>query len=162
MDNGVAIITLDSPGVKMNSLNEEVMRDMEAIFNECQSRADIKAAVLISGKIGCFIAGADINMIESCKTAEEAQRLSRECQEFLQRVEDSSKPVVAAIMGPCLGGGLETAMACHYRVAVEGKDVQTGFGQESCKKKCHQRPKRQKKKIVKVCLYSYFGFTNFQ
>ena len=104
----------------MNSLNEEVMRDMEAIFNECQSRADIRAAVLISGKIGCFIAGADINMIESCKTAEEAQRLSRECQEFLQRVEDSSKPVVAAIMGPCLGGGLETAMACHYRVAVEG------------------------------------------
>ena len=86
MDNGVAIITLDSPGVKMNSLNEEVMRDMEAIFNECQSRADIRAAVLISGKIGCFIAGADINMIESCKTAEEAQRLSRECQEFLQRV----------------------------------------------------------------------------
>ena len=111
----------------MNSLNEEVMRDMEAIFNECQSRADIKAAVLISGKIGCFIAGADINMIESCKTAEEAQRLSRECQEFLQRVEDSSKPVVAAIMGPCLGGGLETAMACHYRVAVEGKDVQTHY-----------------------------------
>ena len=122
VDNGVAIITLDSPGVKMNSLNEEVMRDMEAIFNECQSRSDIRAAVLISGKIGCFIAGADINMIESCKTAEEAQRLSRECQEFLQRVEDSSKPVVAAIMGPCLGGGLETAMACHYRVAVEGEE----------------------------------------
>ena len=121
VDNGVAIITLDSPGVKMNSLNEEVMRDMEAIFNECQSRADIRAAVLISGKVGCFIAGADINMIEACKTADEAQRLSRECQEFLQRVEDSSKPVVAAIMGPCLGGGLETAMACHYRVAVEGE-----------------------------------------
>ena len=49
VDNGVAIITLDSPGVKMNSLNQEVMRDMETIFNEVQSRPDIKAAVLISG-----------------------------------------------------------------------------------------------------------------
>ena len=49
VDNGVAIITLDSPGVKMNSLNQEVMADMDAIFNEVQSRPDIKAAVLISG-----------------------------------------------------------------------------------------------------------------
>ena len=71
--------------------------------------------------MGCFIAGADIKMIEGCKTAEDAQNLSRECQEFFARVEGSSKPVVAAIMGPCLGGGLEAAMSCHYRVAVDGK-----------------------------------------
>ena len=127
VDNGVAIIVLDSPGVKMNSLSEEVMRDMEVMYNECQSRSDIEAVVLISGKIGCFIAGADINMIEACKTAEEAQALSKGCQDFLERVEQSSKPVVAAIMGPCLGGGLETAMACHFRVAVDGK---------KCLKKC--------------------------
>ena len=79
-----------------------------------------KSVVLISGKLGCFIAGADINMIEKCKTAEEAQTLSKGCQDFLNRVAGSSKPVVAAIMGPCLGGGLETAMACHFRVAVDG------------------------------------------
>ena len=121
VDNGVAIITLDSPGVKMNSLNQEVMADMEAIFNECQSRNDVNAVVLISGKLGCFIAGADINMIEKCQTAQEAQTLSKGCQDFLNRVASSSKPVVAAIMGPCLGGGLETAMACHYRIAVDGK-----------------------------------------
>ena len=60
-------------------------------------------------------------MIESCKTADEAQVLSKACQDFLARVEGSSKPVVAAIMGPCLGGGLEAAMACHYRIAVDGK-----------------------------------------
>ena len=74
----------------------------------------------ILGKVGCFIAGADINMIAACKSAEEAQELSKGCQDFLAKVEDSDKPVVAAIMGPCLGGGLETAMACHYRIAVEG------------------------------------------
>ena len=121
VDNGVGVIKLDSPGVKMNSLNEEVMRDMEAIFNEVQSRDDVKSVVLISGKVGCFIAGADINMIEACKTADEAQALSKGCQDFLAKVEASKKPVVAAIMGPCLGGGLETAMACHYRIAVDGK-----------------------------------------
>jgi len=47
--------------------------------------------------------------------------LSKDCQDFLFEVEKSHKPVVAAIMGSCLGGGLETAMACHYRIAVDGK-----------------------------------------
>ena len=52
-----------------------------------------------------------------------SQALSKGCQDFLGRVSASSKPVVAAIMGPCLGGGLETAMACHYRIAVDGKYI---------------------------------------
>ena len=56
-----------------------------------------------------------------CQTAEEATGLSKGCQDFLFEVEKSSKPIVAAIMGSCLGGGLETAMACHYRIAVDGK-----------------------------------------
>merc|ERR1711953_349 len=127
VDNGVGVIKLDSPGVKMNSLNEEVMRDMEAIFNEVQSRDDVKSVVLISGKVGCFIAGADINMIEACKTADEAQALSKGCQDFLAKVEASKKPVVAAIQGACLGGGLEVAMACHYRIAVDGMKTSMGL-----------------------------------
>ncbi len=111
----------------MNALNEEVMTDMQQIFNDVQSRSDIRAAVLISGKTGCFIAGADIKMIEACKTAEEAQTLSKGCQDFLAEVEKSSKPVVAAIQGPCLGGGLETAMACHFRIAVDGMKTSLGL-----------------------------------
>ena len=54
------------------------------------------------------------------KSAEEGATLSKACQDFLNEVENSSKPVVAAIQGSCLGGGLETAMACHYRIAVDG------------------------------------------
>ena len=61
------------------------------------------------------------------KSAEEASKLSKACQDFLNDVEKSSKPVVAAIMGSCLGGGLETAMACHYRVAVDGKYCNSEF-----------------------------------
>ena len=61
---GVAVIKFDSPGVKVNSLNGEVMAEMKEIFGEVQSRENIKAAVLISGKPDCFIAGADIKMLE--------------------------------------------------------------------------------------------------
>ena len=82
--------------------------------------------MLISGKPDCFIAGADINMLDACTTAEEAAALSKGGQDLLMTMEKSPKPVVAAIMGSCLGGGLEVAMACHYRIAVEG--MKTGLG----------------------------------
>ena len=59
--------------------------------------------------------------IERVQSAEEGSTLSKACQDFLNEVENSKKPVVAAIQGSCLGGGLETAMACHYRIAVDGK-----------------------------------------
>merc|ERR1712126_780197 len=102
------------------------MTEMQTIFKEVQSKPEIKSAVLISKKPGCFIAGADIKMLEKVKTAEEGGTLSKACQDFLNEVENSSKPVVAAIQGSCLGGGLETAMACHYRIAVDG--MKTGLG----------------------------------
>merc|ERR1719412_1657115 len=126
VDDGVAMIYLDSKDSKVNSLNEEVMTEMQNIFKDVQSKPEIKAAVLISKKPGCFIADADIKMLEKVKTAEEGATLSKACQNFLNEVEKSSKPVVAAIQGSCLGGGLETAMACHYRIAVEG--MKTGLG----------------------------------
>merc|ERR1719412_2512948 len=126
VDDGVAMIYLDSKDSKVNSLNEEVMTEMQNIFKDVQSKPEIKAAVLISKKPGCFIADADIKMLEKVKSAEEGATLSKACQDFLNDVENSSKPVVAAIQGACLGGGLETAMACHYRIAVEG--MKTGLG----------------------------------
>lgn len=72
----------------------------------------------MSGKPTSFIAGADIDMLSKCKTAEEAEKLARDGQIQFQRLERSKKPIVAAIMGSCLGGGLELALACHYRIAV--------------------------------------------
>ncbi|KAK7078831.1 hypothetical protein SK128_002630 [Halocaridina rubra] len=120
VQNGVGVVTFNSPG-KVNVLNEAVMQDVVEVINEIDANADIQAAVLISAKPGCFIAGADITMLEKCKTAEEAQTLSKTMQDILFRVEKSKKPYVAAIMGSCLGGGLEVAMACHYRIAVKDK-----------------------------------------
>lgn len=102
------------------------MQEFESIFREIQSNPQIQAAVLISGKPGCFVAGADINMLQSLKTAEQVTQISRDGQRIMNEVEESKKPFVAAIQGSCLGGGLELALACHYRIAV--KDRKTNLG----------------------------------
>ncbi|XP_037068080.1 trifunctional enzyme subunit alpha, mitochondrial-like [Pollicipes pollicipes] len=118
--NDVAVIRIDSPG-KVNVLNQPVMEEMKAMLEAVQADPAVKAAVLISGKPANFIAGADISMLERVKSAAEARELSKACQDLLAEVEASKKPFVSAIMGSCLGGGLEVALATHYRVAVKGK-----------------------------------------
>lgn len=102
-------------------LNEDVMADMRLAMDRVASDRDVRAAVLISGKPANFIAGADISMIERVKSADEARQLSEACQKLLEELEKSQKPYVSAIMGSCLGGGLEVAMATHYRLAVKNK-----------------------------------------
>lgn len=118
--DGVGVVTVNSPG-KVNVLNQPVMEEVESILKEIETNNEIQAAIIISGKPGCFIAGADITMLERCKTAEEAAALAKGGQDILFQIEKSKKPVVAAIMGSALGGGLEVALSCHYRLAVKDK-----------------------------------------
>ena len=122
----VGVITIDSPG-KVNTLSRDVMTEFAETINELQSKDNIKSAVLISGKPDCFIAGADIHMLQACKSAEEVQEISSTGHVLLQQVADSKIPVVAAIMGSCLGGGLEVALACQYRIAVKNKKTMLGL-----------------------------------
>uniref|UniRef100_A0A1Y1NJQ7 Trifunctional enzyme subunit alpha, mitochondrial n=1 Tax=Photinus pyralis TaxID=7054 RepID=A0A1Y1NJQ7_PHOPY len=126
VDN-VAVITLDSPNSKVNTLNANVMDEFSTFLNELQNNQQVQAAVIISNKPGCFIAGADITMIAQCKSAAEVAALSRTGQKILGAIENSKKPIVAAIQGSCLGGGLETALACHYRIAVKDKKTSLGL-----------------------------------
>ncbi|XP_014666767.1 PREDICTED: trifunctional enzyme subunit alpha, mitochondrial-like [Priapulus caudatus] len=119
----VAIINFNDPNAKVNSLNRTVMAEFEEVMAEVQGNSQVKSAVLISSKPGTFIAGADINMLASCKDEEELFNISRSGQKVLESIEKSSKPVVAAIQGACLGGGLEVALACHYRIAVNNKST---------------------------------------
>ena len=116
------MLTLHSPG-KVNVLNQAVMGEVDDLLTRVETDPTVVAAVLVSAKPSCFIAGADITMIENCGTAKEVEDLSAACQTILNRVESSPKPVVAAIMGSCLGGGLEVAMACHYRLAVTNRST---------------------------------------
>lgn len=121
VQDGVGIVYFDQPNSKVNVLNEALMYEVSDIFSKIENDPEIKAAVLISKKPGCFIAGADITMLEKVKTAKEGADLAANGQIIMDRIEKCQKPVVAAIMGSCLGGGLEVAMACHYRIAVKDK-----------------------------------------
>ncbi|XP_055354186.1 trifunctional enzyme subunit alpha, mitochondrial-like isoform X2 [Paramacrobiotus metropolitanus] len=124
--DGVAIVRFDAPNSKVNTLSRDMQNEFEEIMNEIWNRNDITSVVLISGKPGTFIAGADINMIESCGSAEAVTALSKGGQAMFEKMANSPKPIVAAVYGSCLGGGLETILACQYRIAVD--DKKTGFG----------------------------------
>jgi len=118
---GIALIKLDVPGAKENSFTQQAVDDIKKVTERILQDENVRGAVLMSGKPGSFIAGADINLLKNCKTAEEAEKYVRNGQILLEKIEKSRKPVVAAIMGTCMGGGLEAALACHYRIAVNDK-----------------------------------------
>jgi len=113
----VAVITLNQPGEKVNTLNEAMMDQFANFLDDLESDVSLKGAVLISGKKNNFIAGADIEMFKARETAEEIEQLSLGGHKILNRVESSSKPIVVALHGSCMGGGLELSLACHYRIA---------------------------------------------
>lgn len=125
--NNVAVITLDKENSKVNSLNEEVMVEFEKILSEVESNDEVKAAVLISGKPGGFVAGADIEMLKAAGSGENIKAISSKAQQLFMNVENSAKPFVAAINGAALGGGLEIALACHYRIATNSKSTNLGL-----------------------------------
>uniref|UniRef100_A0A3Q1FE50 Trifunctional enzyme subunit alpha, mitochondrial n=1 Tax=Acanthochromis polyacanthus TaxID=80966 RepID=A0A3Q1FE50_9TELE len=117
----VAVIRVNDPSSKVNTLSLQVQKEMTEVLSEVWANNAVNSAVLISSKPGCFIAGADINMIQACKDAEEVTKLSQGAQKIFEQIEKSPKPVVAAINGSCIGGGLEFAIACQYRIATKSK-----------------------------------------
>ncbi|XP_041900841.1 trifunctional enzyme subunit alpha, mitochondrial-like isoform X2 [Corvus kubaryi] len=122
----VAVVRFNTPNSKVNTLSKQLSAEFTDVMNEIWANEAVRSAVLISSKPGSFIAGADLNMLEACKTAQEVTQLSQDGQKMLEKIEHSPKPIVAAISGSCLGGGLEVAIACHYRVATKDKKTVLG------------------------------------
>jgi 3-hydroxyacyl-CoA dehydrogenase/enoyl-CoA hydratase/3-hydroxybutyryl-CoA epimerase len=127
VEDGVAVLSIDMPGEPVNVLAPALGDEFRAVFEELSRDASVRAAVLISGKPEGFIAGADVKIIQKLTDPAATSGMSREIQEWFFRIEDSPKPLVAAIHGACLGGGCEIALACHYRIATD--DPKTAIGQ---------------------------------
>jgi 3-hydroxyacyl-CoA dehydrogenase/enoyl-CoA hydratase/3-hydroxybutyryl-CoA epimerase len=125
--DGVALVLIDVPGEAQNTLRAEFTTEFNSIVAQIEESEGVRAIVIASGKKGSFVAGADIEMIKRIHSSEEATRLSREGQAAMDRLEASPVPVVAAIDGACLGGGLELALACHARVASDEPHTKIGL-----------------------------------
>ena len=119
-DGGVAIVTIDNPPV--NALSAAVREQLDAAFDRVASDPETRA-VVVTGAGRAFVAGADIKELERVAATHGAKLAS--FHRFLQKIEDSAKPVVMAVNGACVGGGNELAMAGHYRLAAPGAQ----FGQ---------------------------------
>mmetsp|Transcript_6973 Transcript_6973/g.10984 ORF Transcript_6973/g.10984 Transcript_6973/m.10984 type:complete len:247 (+) Transcript_6973:239-979(+) len=123
----VAIVTMDEPGSKVNTISSRMQADFADMLDTIAKDDSVKATVLISAKKDNFIAGADIKELAAMKTVEEATNASQTAQELLGRIAQSSKPFIAAINGSCLGGGLEVALHCQYRIATSNKKTILGL-----------------------------------
>ena len=117
--DNVAVVAIDVPDEKMNTLKAEFGAQVRAILKQIRENKALLGVVIISAKPDNFIAGADINMIGRCKSALEAEALARQGQQVMAEIASLSIPVVAAIHGACLGGGLELALACHARICSD-------------------------------------------
>lgn len=126
--DGLALITLNDPDRPVNVISAELVEEMGRILERLENgEGGVRAAVLASSKPGTWIAGADIEQFEDFRTPEDGAAASRAGQELLDRLERLRIPVVAAIEGAALGGGLETALACTYRIASDSPKTKLGL-----------------------------------
>ncbi len=126
-EQNIAWLSIDVPGEKMNTLQAAFAEEMEDIFTQLDQNRSLKGLIVHSLKPDNFIAGADVRMLDACTSASEAQALGEKGQQMFQKLSDLPYPIVAAIHGPCLGGGLELALACDYRVCSDSDKTRLGL-----------------------------------
>jgi enoyl-CoA hydratase len=117
LENGIFIVTVNRPD-KLNALNKDVMSDLDTVVNEIETNPDIKAVALTGSGEKAFVAGADISEFVGLSN-EEGKSLAKTGQNIFSRIENCTKPIIAAVNGFALGGGCELAMACHFRIASD-------------------------------------------
>ena len=118
-DDGIAVVTIDLPGAQVNTVTAGLRAEFAELFAQLAGDSSITGVVILSGKADTWLAGADIDEFLTLHSAADGEALSRGGQMLLDKLETLAIPVVAAIHGACLGGGLETALACRYRIATD-------------------------------------------
>lgn len=122
----IAWLTLDRAGEKTNSLSREVLSELELIVDSF-NKTPPRGLILQSGKKGSFIVGADVREFEDVSDPVSAAESIREVHQLFNRIESFGFPVVVTIEGYCLGGGLELALSCHYRIALNVPHTRLGY-----------------------------------
>src|SRR5262245_31606053 len=116
---GLAFLWLEVPGKGQNVLGRQLVADLDTALDRVAAASDVRVLVVRSAKQGGFVAGADINEFAAVRTAEEATAASTRGQDLFHKLATLRVPTVAVIHGACLGGGLELALACDYRLVID-------------------------------------------
>src|ERR1700760_1468574 len=128
-EDGIVVLTLDDPNQSANTMNRAYAESMAATVDRLEAEKDEISGVVITSAKKTFFAGGDLNDLKAA-TKDDAPQLAemvRAGKAQLRRLETLGKPVVAAINGAALGGGLEICLATHHRIAVDDPSVQLGF-----------------------------------
>jgi 3-hydroxyacyl-CoA dehydrogenase/enoyl-CoA hydratase/3-hydroxybutyryl-CoA epimerase len=127
VSDGIAQVVLDLPGEKVNKFSALVMAELNSVLDELNKRSDLKVVVFRSGKPNMFIAGADIKELQAISNRAEAESKAIAGQQLFNKVADLGVPTIAVIDGPCLGGGMEFALACTYRIVTDEDKTKLGL-----------------------------------
>ena len=125
-DHGIITVTIDQTDRKMNVIGDGFNDAFATLTDAFVTDQEAKGLILTSGK-STFVVGADIDQLATIENAEQAFDLVEDLKTSLRKLETSGKPVVAAMTGTALGGGLELALACHYRIAIDSPKTKLGL-----------------------------------
>lgn len=126
----IAWATFDQAGESTNSFGVQTATELDTIVTaveESAKRGEARALIFLSGKEKAFIAGADIREFDALTREKDVEDAVRQLTAVFDRIETMPIPVIAGIHGYCLGGGLEFAMACHYRIATRAEETRLGL-----------------------------------
>lgn len=126
-ERGVATVIFDVAGHPINVFDENLMRDLGIVVRDLREDASVRIVVFRSGNPTGFMAGADVHRIHDIDSADEAEAILVTGQELFRQIEALPMPTVAVIHGPCLGAGLEFALACTYRIGRDDPATRLGL-----------------------------------